>query len=73
LKRARERMQVIVLSDSFIEISKSIIEKLENPTIFSHNILIENDNIVDYKLRISDQKTKSVQKFKELNFTTIAV
>jgi phosphoserine phosphatase len=24
-------------------------------------------------LRISDQKTKSVQKFKELNFTTIAV
>ena len=73
LSRARSKMQVIVLSDTFIEIAKPLVTKLWNPTIFSHNILIDNDKIVDYKLRISDQKTKSVEKFKELNFTTIAV
>ncbi len=69
---ARERMQVIILSDTFIEFAKPLLKKMWNPTIFCHNLIIENNKIVDYKLRIQDQKTKAVKRFKELNFNTIA-
>ena len=69
---AQERMQVIILSDTFIEFAKPLLKKMWNPTIFCHNLIIENNKIVDYKLRIKDQKTHAVKKFKELNFLTIA-
>lgn len=73
LTRARNKVQVVVLSDTFIEIANPLVKKLWNPTIFSHNIVTENDKIIDYKLRMHDQKTEAVKRFKELNFITIAV
>lgn len=69
---ARERMQVVILSDTFIEFAKPLLKKMWNPTIFCHNLIIEDNKIVDYKLRIRDQKTEAVKRFKELNFNTIA-
>jgi len=72
LNRAREKMQVIILSDTFEEFAKPLIKKMNFPTIFCHNLIIENDKITWYKLRIKDQKTKTVKKFKKLNFRTIA-
>lgn len=70
---AKDRMQVIILSDTFIEFAKPLLKKMWNPTIFCHNLIIENDTITWYKLRTTDQKTKAVKRFKELNFNTIAV
>ena len=71
---AKERMQVIILSDTFREFAKPLIEKMNNPTIFCHNLIIdENWNISGYKLRLNNQKQRAVEKFKELNFKTIAV
>lgn len=72
LNWARKKMQVVILSDTFIEFAKPLVEKMLNPTIFCHNLIIENDKIVNYKLRIKDQKTETVRRFKELNFNTIA-
>jgi len=69
---ARDNMQVVILSDTFAEFAKPLLKKMWNPTIFCHNLIIENDKIVDYKLRIKDQKTHAVRRFKELNFNTIA-
>lgn len=69
---AREKMQVIILSDTFEEFAKPLVVKMKNPTIFCHNLLIEDNEIVWYKLRTSDQKTKAVKRFKELNFNVIA-
>jgi phosphoserine/homoserine phosphotransferase len=69
---ARERMQVVILSDTFIEFAKPLLKKMWNPTIFCHNLIIENNKIIGYKLRIRDQKTEAVKRFKELNFNTIA-
>ncbi len=65
-------MEVIILSDTFIELWKPFVRKLWNPTIFCHNFTIVNDKIVDYSHRIEDQKTEAVKKFKELNFRTFA-
>ncbi|MDD3303081.1 MAG: bifunctional phosphoserine phosphatase/homoserine phosphotransferase ThrH, partial [Candidatus Gracilibacteria bacterium] len=64
LNRAREKMQVIILSDTFEEFAKPLIKKMNYPTIFCHNLIIEDDKITGYKLRIKDQKTKTVKKFK---------
>jgi len=70
---AEEKMQVIVLSDTFIEFAKPLVKKMNNPTIFCHNLLSdENWNITWYKLRLNDQKTEAVRRFKELNFKVIA-
>ncbi len=69
---ARKNMQVVILSDTFIEFAEPFIKKMNYPTIFCHSLVVKNDNIIDYKLRISDQKTKAVKKFKELNFNVIA-
>lgn len=70
---ARERMQVVILSDTFIEFARPLIKKMKMPTIFCHNLIIDEDGtITGYKLRTTDQKTKAVKRFNELNFQTIA-
>ncbi|NDK08600.1 bifunctional phosphoserine phosphatase/homoserine phosphotransferase ThrH [Candidatus Gracilibacteria bacterium] len=69
---AKDNMQVVILSDTFIEFAKPLLKKMGNPTIFCHNLIIEDNKIVDYKLRIKDQKTEAVKRFKELNFNVIA-
>lgn len=69
---ARENMQVLILSDTFEEFAKPLIKKMWYPTIFCHNLIIENDKITWYKLRIKDQKTETVKRLKELNFNVIA-
>jgi len=72
LNWAKGRMQVVILSDTFMEFAKPLVEKMWNPTIFCHNLIIKDDKIIDYKLRIKDQKTQAVKRFKELNFNVIA-
>ncbi len=72
LNRARDKMQVIILSDTFIQLGKPFVQKLWNPTIFCHDLIVEDDKIVDYKFRIQDQKTQAVKRFKQLNFKTFA-
>ena len=37
-----------------------------------HRLLIENDRIVDYQLRIPEQKQRAVAAFKLLNYQVIA-
>lgn len=69
---AKDNMQVVILSDTFIEFAKPLLKKMWNPTIFCHNLIIEDNKIVDYKLRNKDQKTEAVKRFKELNFNVIA-
>ena len=73
LNWAQEKMQVIVLSDTFIEFAWPLIDKMWKPTIFCHNLLTDEEwNITWYKLRLKDQKTEAVKRFKELNFNVIA-
>lgn len=68
----RSYCQVVILSDTFYEFADPLMEKLGRPTLFCHNLEIENDEITGYKLRITDPKTKAVKRFHDLNFTTFA-
>lgn len=65
--------RVVILSDTFEQFAHPLMAKLDFPTLFCHELVIEpNGRISGYKLRISDQKRKSVEAFKSLNFKVIA-
>ncbi|OGG94965.1 MAG: phosphoserine phosphatase [Candidatus Lambdaproteobacteria bacterium RIFOXYD2_FULL_50_16] len=70
----KQRSQVVILSDTFAEFAKPLMEKLGMPTLFCHNLTVEPGlgKILDYHLRIEDPKRKAVKAFKDLNFKTIA-
>ena len=65
--------RVVILSDTFEQFAKPLMAKLGYPSLFCHELEIEpSGRISGYKLRISDQKRKSVEAFKSLNFKVIA-
>ena len=46
--------------------------QLGMPTVFCHRLLVENDRIVDYRLRQPDQKRLAVEALHGLNYRVIA-
>lgn len=65
--------RVVILSDTFEQFAKPLMAKLGYPSLFCHSLEIEDGGrISGYKLRISDQKRKSVEAFKSLNFNVVA-
>lgn len=68
----RSYCQVVILSDTFYEFADPLMDKLGRPTLFCHNLKLDGDKIAGYQLRITDPKTKAVQRFHDLNFTTFA-
>jgi phosphoserine/homoserine phosphotransferase len=69
----RDRYPVIVLSDTFYQFAGPLLRKLGRPTLFCHRLEIdEGGRIVDYRLRMPDQKRSSVHALRELAFRVIA-
>ena len=70
----REKNQIIILSDTFIEFGMPFLKKLGYPTLFCHDLEInKNGMITNYRLRINDQKRKTIIALNEMNYKTIAV
>ena len=73
LKWLKSEFQVIILSDTFYEFAGPLMAQLDYPTLFCHSLVVNKEgNIVDYRLRIEDGKTRAVKAFKDLNFPAIA-
>ena len=73
LDELRSMTQVVILSDTFQEFAKPLIEQLDWPTIFCHDLEInEEGSVVNYRLRQPDQKRKAVAAFRGLNYHVIA-
>ena len=73
LENLRKDFQVIILSDTFYEFAEPFIMNLSQPTLFCHNLEIDqNGRIIDYHLRLKDHKRKAVESLKNLNFTVYA-
>lgn len=69
----REDYQVIILSDTFYEFSKPLMRELGWPTLFCHELVVDDEGrVADYRLRQADPKRKSVAALKQLNYTVIA-
>ena len=72
LDELRTLTQVIILSDTFEQFAKPLIRQLNWPTLLCHTLIVKNDRITDYQLRIPDQKKKAVAALKQLNYHVIA-
>jgi phosphoserine/homoserine phosphotransferase len=71
--KLKKDFQVIILSDTFYQFAMPLMKQIDYPTIFCHNLIINNNGLVtNYELRMNDAKKNSVIKLKELNFKTIA-
>jgi phosphoserine/homoserine phosphotransferase len=72
LDELRMLTQVVILSDTFEQFAAPLLKQLNWPTLLCHKLVIKNDRIVDYKLRVPDQKKKAVAAFKSLNYCVIS-
>ncbi|MDZ7684356.1 MAG: bifunctional phosphoserine phosphatase/homoserine phosphotransferase ThrH [Gammaproteobacteria bacterium] len=73
LDSLRRDYQVIILSDTFYEFSKPLMEQLDWPTLFCHRLEIAADGrVADYRIRQRDPKRASVKALKSLNFRIFA-
>jgi len=69
----RKKTQAIVVSDTFSQFADPLMAQLDRPTIFCHNLIVdESDRIVGYKLRQPDPKKKVVQALQSLEYKVIA-
>jgi len=70
----RSNTQIIVVSDTFDQFARPLMEKLGWPTLFCHTLSIAPDGFIrDYVLRQKDAKREAVISLKSLNYNTIAM
>ena len=72
LDELRSLVQVIILSDTFEQFAAPLLRQLGRPTLLCHRLVVENDRILNYQLRIREQKREAVAAFKRLNYHVIS-
>jgi phosphoserine/homoserine phosphotransferase len=72
LRELRASTQVIILSDTFEEFAKPLLRQLEWPTLLCHKLEVIHDQIVNYRLRIPNQKQQAVAALRKMNYHVIA-
>jgi phosphoserine/homoserine phosphotransferase len=69
---AGARFQVAIISDTFYEFAEPLMVQLGDPFLLCHQLVVEEDRVVGYKLRQTDPKRHSVKAFKSLDLKVIA-
>ena len=73
LDKLRTRTQVIILSDTFEQFAKPLMEKLNWPTIFCNTLEVaENGEITGYQMRCAQSKLTTVKALQSIGYDTIA-
>ena len=72
LDELRSLVQVIILSDTFEQFATPLLRQLGWPTLLCHRLIVKDDRIADYQLRIPEQKQRAVAAFKLLNYHVIS-
>ena len=74
LEWLRSQLQLIIISDTYVEFIKPLMEKLKWPTLFCHSLSIDKKgNITGYNLRQKDSKRKTVLSMQSLNYKVMAI
>jgi phosphoserine/homoserine phosphotransferase len=68
----RSLVQVVILSDTFEQFATPLLRQLNWPTLLCHRLIVEDDRITGYQLRIREQKREAVAAFKRMNYNVIA-
>jgi len=70
----KERTQLIVVSDTFIQFADPLMRQLGRPTLFCHTLIMDETNrITGYRLRQKDPKRKTVEALQSLTYQVIAM
>lgn len=73
LDELRSISQVIIISDTFTQFAKPLMEKLGWPTIFCNSLEVaENGEITGFKMRIENSKYTTVRALQSVGYQTIA-
>jgi phosphoserine / homoserine phosphotransferase len=68
----RTTIQVVILSDTFEQFAAPLLRQLGWPTLLCHALVVEDDHVVDYRLRVREQKREAVAAFRKMNYHVIA-
>lgn len=73
LDELRSLTQVIIISDTFTQFAKPLMQKLGWPTIFCNSLEVaENGEITGFKMRIENSKLTTVKALQSIGYQTIA-
>ena len=73
LDKLRAETQVVILSDTFEQFAKPLMEKLNWPTIFCNTLEVgEDGEITGYKMRCEKSKLTTVKALQSIGYDTIA-
>lgn len=73
LDELRSMCQVIIISDTFTQFAKPLMEKLGWPTIFCNTLEVsDGGDITGYRMRVADSKLATVKALQSVGFETIA-
>ena len=73
LDELRQLTQVIIISDTFTQFAKPLMEKLGWPTLFCNTLEVaDNGEITGFKMRIPDSKLSTVKALQAIGYDTIA-
>ena len=73
LDELRSLTQVIIVSDTFSQFAKPLMEKLGWPTIFCNSLEVAQDGeIIGFKMRCEQSKLTTVKALQSIGFDTIA-
>ncbi|MFP6900353.1 MAG: bifunctional phosphoserine phosphatase/homoserine phosphotransferase ThrH [Opitutales bacterium] len=74
VEKVRAHWELIVLSDTFRQFAGPLMKQLGSLTLFCHELEVDkHGKILDFRLRITDHKRKTVESLQRLNFEVIAV
>jgi len=73
LEELQSRVPVVLLSDTFEQFGRPLMAQLGWPLLLCHTLVVEGDRLADYRLRVIDQKARSVDAFRALNYRVVAV
>ena len=69
----RPIVQIVIVTDSFIEFVMPFIKKLGYPICFCHNLETDAEGLItNYKIRLKNMKKETVLALKRLNYEIIA-
>jgi len=70
----KQRMPMVIVSDTFTQFADPLIAQLNRPTLFCNELIIDADGyIADFALRQPDQKRQVVKALQSLNYRVIAM
>lgn len=70
----RSCVEVIIVSDTYVQFAGPLIEKLGRPTLFCNSLIIGSDGSIEgYQLRQQDGKRHVARALKNLNYRVVAI